>query len=103
MIIDHVQLRIKYLCYGALVVIGKKDIQVDWKIDGGALENATAYKNAVSFVYPENANHILKHEEVPREALTAQYVSLHYNVSGTELDREAENTIVNWLKEQAQK
>ena len=27
-----------------LVVIGKKDIQVDWKIDGRALENATAKK-----------------------------------------------------------
>ena len=28
-----------------LVVIGKKDIQVDWKIDGKLLENATATKN----------------------------------------------------------
>jgi hypothetical protein len=86
-----------------LVVIGKKDIQVDWKIDGGALENAAAHKNAVSFVYPENANHVLKYEEAPREALTDQHVFLHYNASGTELEREAENTIVNWLKKQAQK
>ena len=57
-----------------LVVIGKKDIQVDWKIDGKLLENATAKKIGVSFVYPENANHLLKHEETPRERLTAQFV-----------------------------
>lgn len=86
-----------------LVVIGKKDIQVDWKIDGGILENATAHKNAVSFVYPENANHILKHEEAPREALTAQYVLPHYNAPDAELDRDAENAIFGWLKKQAQK
>lgn len=86
-----------------LVVIGKKDIQVDWKIDGCVLENAAAQKTAISFVYPENANHILKHEEMPREELTAQYVSLHYNAPDAELDREAENAIFNWLKKKAQK
>ena len=84
-----------------LVVIGKKDIQVDWKIDGNILEKVTANKIAASFVYPENANHILKHEEAPREALTAQYVSLRYNAQDTELDREAENAIVDWLKKHA--
>jgi alpha-beta hydrolase superfamily lysophospholipase len=86
-----------------LVVIGKKDIQVDWKIDGEALENATAQKTAVSFVYPENANHLLKHEEAPREALTAQYVSLHYNAPDAELDGEAANAIFSWLKKQTQR
>jgi len=85
-----------------LVVIGKKDIQVDWKIDGDMLEKATANKSVASFAYPENANHILKHEEAPREALTAQYVSSHYNAQDTELDREAGNTIINWLKKQAE-
>ena len=67
------------------------------------MENATAQKTAVSFVYPENANHLLKHEETPREVLTAQYVSLHYNAPDAELDREAANAIFNWLKKQAQK
>ncbi len=84
-----------------LVVIGKKDIQVDWKIDGDLLEKATANKVAVSFAYPENANHVLTHEEAPREALAAQYVSLHYNAQDKEIDREAENIIVDWLKKQA--
>ena len=41
-----------------LVVIGKKDLQIDWKVDGTALENATAHKTAVSFSYPKNANHV---------------------------------------------
>ncbi len=86
-----------------LVVIGKKDIQVDWAVDGSILENATIHKNAISFVYPENANHVLKHEETPREALIAQYVTLYYNADDTNLDKESENTIQNWLKEQSQK
>ena len=86
-----------------LVVIGKKDIQVDWKIDGELLENATAKKTDVSFVYPENANHVLKHEEKPLEKLTAQDASLHYNASDAELDREAANAIFNWLRKQTQK
>ncbi|MGD0330971.1 MAG: alpha/beta hydrolase [Nitrososphaeria archaeon] len=83
-----------------LVVIGKKDLQTDWKIDGRALENATAQKTAVSFAYPENANHVLKHEEMPIEKLTAEYVGSHYNAPDAELDKEAANAIFNWLNEQ---
>jgi alpha-beta hydrolase superfamily lysophospholipase len=86
-----------------LLVIGKKDIQVDWKIDGDLLEKATAQKIAVSFVYPDNANHVLKHEETPREELTAQSAGLHYNAPDAKLDMEAANAIFAWLKKQAQK
>ena len=49
-------------------------------------------------MYPETANHVLKHEEAPEEKLDAQYVSLNYNTPGIELDQEAVNAIVNWLK-----
>jgi len=80
-----------------LVLIGKKDIQIDWKIDGRALERATVQKPAVSFAYPENANHVLKHEEMPFEKLTAEYVSMHYNAPDAELDEEAAKAIFNWL------
>ena len=86
-----------------IVVIGKKDIQVDWKIDGELLENATAKKTAVSFVYPENANHVLKHEDKPLTELNAQYVSMQYNAPDAELDEEAADAIFNWLRKQAQK
>jgi uncharacterized protein len=84
-----------------LVVIGKKDLQTDWKIDGGALENATSQMTAVSFAYPENANHVLKHEEIPVEKLTAEYVGSHYNAPDAELDEEAAGAILSWLTEQS--
>jgi alpha-beta hydrolase superfamily lysophospholipase len=85
-----------------LVVIGKKDIQVDWQTDGQLIEKANAQKTNVTFVYPEDANHVLKHEDKPREALDAQTVTLHYNDANTTLDRETVDAIVDWLKKQAQ-
>lgn len=84
-----------------LVVIGKKDFQIDWKADGHELEKATAQKAAVSFIYPENANHVLKHETKPREELNAQ-TTQRYNEPGIEIDEEATNTSYKWLKEQTQ-
>ena len=85
-----------------LVVIGKKDIQVNWKADGKLLENATAKKTDVSSIYPENANHVLKHEDKPLTEFNAQYVSMHYNASDAKLDKEAANAIFDWLQKQAQ-
>jgi pimeloyl-ACP methyl ester carboxylesterase len=83
-----------------LVVIGKKDLQIDWRVDGEALENATVQKAAVSFAYPENANHVLKHEELPVDRLTAEYVGSHYNAPEAELDEDAAKAILSWLNEQ---
>jgi uncharacterized protein len=83
-----------------LVLIGKKDIQVDWQLDGKPLEEAMIRNAQASFVYPENVNHVLKHEELPREKLTAQYVGAHYNAQDAELDSEATNIIFSWLAEQ---
>jgi uncharacterized protein len=81
-----------------LVVIGKKDLQVDWAANGKALEEATAGNPGASFVYPENANHVLKHEATPREQLTGQAAIMNYNIENAVLDEEAVNTIMNWLK-----
>jgi uncharacterized protein len=83
-----------------LVLIGKKDIQINWKVDGKALEDATAQKAEISFVYPENANHVLKHEGLPIEELTAQYVGEHYNAPDAKLDEGAANSILGWLGEE---
>lgn len=80
-----------------LVMIGKKDLQIDWKVDGGAIENAMSGKSQVSFAYPENANHVLKHEDLPYDQLTAQYVSGRYNSPDSKLDEVAENEIIEWL------
>jgi dienelactone hydrolase len=82
-----------------LVLIGKKDVQVDWQVDGKALEKATAKKNSVAFVYPVNADHVLKYEEKPREKITSEAL-LGYNAQDRKLDPEAANAIVNWLDKQ---
>jgi pimeloyl-ACP methyl ester carboxylesterase len=79
-----------------LVIIGKKDVQVDWQVDGKALEAAAAGKGNATFVYPENADHVLKHEEESRDKLSAE-AGLRYNANGRLLDRETVTTIVNWL------
>jgi alpha-beta hydrolase superfamily lysophospholipase len=83
-----------------LIIIGKKDVQVDWEKDGKGLEKATAQKSQVSFVYPENANHVLKHEAKPREEINAQHATLSYNAPNAELDRDATEAVLNWLKNQ---
>lgn len=79
-----------------LVIIGKKDIQVDYQLDGGPLESAAAGSDNVSFVYPENTNHVLKFEDRPREALNAAD-TLTYNASDRILDPEALSIIKEWL------
>jgi pimeloyl-ACP methyl ester carboxylesterase len=84
-----------------LVMIGKKDLQIDWKIDGGLLEKATSGNSFASFVYPKNANHVLKHEELPLEKLVGQSVGLRYNAPDAELDEEAARVISDWLDEQS--
>ncbi len=86
-----------------LVIIGKKDIQTDWQADGSALETSTAKHGNVSFVYPENADHVLKHEERPRENLIAADVAARYNVEGRVLDSDALTAILDWLIEQSQR
>ena len=79
-----------------LVLIGKKDVQVDWRIDGRALEKATSNRNNIRFAYPENCDHVLKHEETQREELSSE-AALHYNDQGRVLDGETMEMIINWL------
>ena len=80
-----------------LVLIGKKDIQIDWQLDAKPLEAAKVCCNNATFAYPENANHVLKHEEKPRERLVAAEVILRYNAKDAVLDQEALKTILSWL------
>ena len=81
-----------------LVVIGKKDIQVDWQADGKLLEKAVASKNDVEFFYPEEANHGLKHEPKARQELLAAEVMANYNAEGQVLDPQTMSTMVSWIK-----
>ncbi|MGD6852562.1 MAG: alpha/beta hydrolase family protein [Candidatus Bathyarchaeia archaeon] len=80
-----------------LVLISKKDVQVDWQADGKALESAAKGKSEVSFVYPENADHVLKFEDTPKEKLGAN-ATLNYNSPNRNLDPETLKTILDWLR-----
>jgi alpha-beta hydrolase superfamily lysophospholipase len=86
-----------------LVLIGKKDIQVDWRTDGSVLQAATAKNGNATFVLPDNADHVLKHEPRPREKLVAADVAAHYNAEDRVLDSDALSVIENWLAEQSEK
>jgi pimeloyl-ACP methyl ester carboxylesterase len=85
----------------ALIVIGQKDIQVNWQVDGQALEAALAGRDNVTFVYPENANHVLKYEPKPREQLVPAEVAASYSAADRELDSETLQAIQTWLVRQA--
>ncbi|WP_405166383.1 lysophospholipase [Nocardia sp. NBC_01499] len=80
-----------------LVVIGKKDVQVDWQVDGDPLRRAAAGREDVTFLFPENANHVLKHEPRPRSELVQAQVMVGYNADDASLDPEAVAAIVAWL------
>ena len=84
-----------------LIVIGKKDIQANWQADGQALEAALAGRDNVTFVYPENANHILKYEPRAREQLVPAEVAANYNAADRHLDPDALAAIRDWLATQA--
>jgi hypothetical protein len=84
-----------------LIIIGKKDMQVDWQADGRALELALAGHENVTFVYPDNANHILKYEPQARERLVPTEVAANYNAADRRLDADALAAIRKWLTVQA--
>jgi alpha-beta hydrolase superfamily lysophospholipase len=85
----------------ALVVIGKKDLQVDWHADGEPLQRATAGHGDITFLFPENANHVLKEELRPRSELALAEVIQSYNSPDTRLDPDALTGILEWLSAHA--
>jgi hypothetical protein len=85
-----------------LVVIGKRDIQVDWRADGDSLVRAARSRPQVTFLFPEHANHVLKHEAKPRAELNAEHVVASYNSPNATLDSDAMTSIVEWLVSHAQ-
>ena len=80
----------------ALVLIGQKDVQVDWELDGGRLESFAAASPAVSFAYPEMADHVFKLETKPREELTSEDAAA-YNLAHRVIDPETVELITDWL------
>jgi uncharacterized protein len=80
-----------------LVIIGKKDIQVDWHTDGEPLQRAAVGRKDITFLFPENANHVLKEELQPLSELAMAEALGHYNSPDTRLDPQALADIVEWL------
>jgi len=80
-----------------LIVIGKKDIQVDWQADGERLQRAASGKREVTFVFPDTANHVQKYEPKPRADLVPAEVAAGYNAPEAHLDDETQATILAWL------
>jgi pimeloyl-ACP methyl ester carboxylesterase len=80
-----------------LVIIGKKDIQVDWQADGEPLQRAATGRVNVTFFFPENTNHVLKYESKPRSELTQPEALPRYNAPDARLDPDAMSSIVTWL------
>ncbi len=79
-----------------LVIIGKKDVQVDWQTDGEPLKLAAAGHEEITFLFPENANHVLKEELRPRSELVLAAME-GYNAPDTRLDQEALTSMLEWL------
>jgi fermentation-respiration switch protein FrsA (DUF1100 family) len=81
-----------------LLVLGKKDIQVDWQADGSVFDEIARQKSNVQVAYLENANHVLKFEPKPKAEINPVEASTQYNHPDARLDPEAVLTITNWLK-----
>jgi uncharacterized protein len=80
-----------------LIVIGKKDIQVDWQIEGPFFEALAREHPNLRLVYLENANHVLKYEPKDRAAITPEHAMATYSADDTTLDPAAVETITAWL------
>jgi len=80
-----------------LVIIGKKDIQVNWQADGEPLQRAAAGRADVTFLFPENVNHVLKHEPRPPSELALAEVVESYNAPDARLDPQAQASVLEWL------
>ena len=82
-----------------LVMIGKKDLQIDWQLDGQPLEQAARGRTDVTFGYPEDANHVFKHEPTPRAELKMPDAIANYSGADAQLDEAALSGILDWLRE----
>jgi len=81
-----------------LIVLGKKDIQVDWQTDGSLFEAVASTYDNITVIYSENADHVLKFESKPRSQLTPAGVMAAYSADHVPLDPEPVEAIISWLQ-----
>lgn len=97
LLIADAAVQLKQIRVPTLIIIGKKDIQVDWQVDGELLQRAVAGRQDVTFIFSENANHVLKYESKSRAELVPAEVIVSYNAPDTHLDEETKAGILKWL------
>lgn len=81
-----------------LVVVSKKDAQLDWKTNTPPLESVLAkakQTGRAEILYAKGANHVLKHEE--EDEFPAGDATAHYNDKGRQLDEEVVEGVLRWL------
>ncbi len=81
-----------------LILLGKKDIQVDSRSDGPIFDRIARQHSNIHVAYAENANHVLKYEPKPLSELTPAEIGASYNADTARLDPQAVEIIVSWLK-----
>jgi hypothetical protein len=81
-----------------LLVLGKKDIQVDWQADGSVFEEAARNQPNIQIAYLEDANHVLKYEPKPKAEINPVDASVQYNNPDARLDPACVEAISQWLK-----
>lgn len=79
-----------------LVLIGKKDLQIDVRADGDPLQIAARGMANVTFDFPPNANHVFK-EELRDPAQVAASPLTGYNEADTHLDPATVRLLLDWL------
>jgi uncharacterized protein len=80
-----------------LIVIGKKDLQMDWQLGSEALEGLVGERSNITLAFPENANHVLKYEPRPRSDLSPLDVTNRYNADDEVLDPDTVKLITSWM------
>jgi uncharacterized protein len=95
--------RLEKITAPVLIVIGKKDIQVDWHIEGPPFEEIAAQHKNISIAFPADSNHVLKLEQRPFDQLNAANIESTYSGEDSKLDPEALRTIEDWLNQQVER
>jgi uncharacterized protein len=80
-----------------MIVIGKKDIQVDWQTEGSLFEALAKTHPNITIRYSKNANHVLKYEPREKGQASAAELSTAYNAEDRLLDEESVEIITTWL------
>lgn len=76
-----------------LILIGQLDTEVDWSLEGQMWGDAASDGQEVEFVYPLNADHVLK--STSPDADETGFST--YNTFGRTLDGEALAELIDWL------